>query len=476
MSQPSPVKPGAPGVPALTGRYPGRILRSVSAPPAIHPLAADLNRVLAPTAIGRSLSRLGARLYFPKGVVAQSAEAAEHAGRFNATVGLAARGGQPMHLPSIADRLPDLTAEEAFAYAPTAGIPKLRDRWAVELRAKSPSLASPVSRPVVTAGLTAGIAMAADLFVDAGDPVLLPDLVWGNYRLIMNERRGARVDSYPFFDSANAAMAVDAVERALAAHPTGAKVVLMFNFPHNPTGYSPDRAEADRLIAALGGAAERGLHLVVLVDDAYHGLCYEAETLRESLFARLADLHRNLLAVKVDGPTKEEYVWGFRIGFVTVGAAGLDAGHYRAFEQKAMAAIRSTVSSANRMAQHLVLAALDHPEHERQRAANQEELRRRYLTTVRELGRRSSSAIRPLPFNSGYFMCFHLPDGTAEEVRRHLLYERGIGTISVDAEHLRVAFAGVDTDDLPELYAEIYAAAERCAARHGEPGGGAARR
>ena len=448
----------------------------MSAPPAIHPLAADINRVLAPTAIGRSLSRLGARLYFPKGVVAQSAEAAEHAGRFNATVGLAARGGQPMHLPSIADRLPDLTAEEAFAYAPTAGIPKLRDRWAVELRAKSPSLASPVSRPVVTAGLTAGIAMAADLFVDAGDPVLLPDLVWGNYRLIMNERRGARVDSYPFFDSANAAMAVGEVERALAAHPTGAKVVLMFNFPHNPTGYSPDRAEADRLIAALGGAAERGLHLVVLVDDAYHGLCYEAETLRESLFARLADLHRNLLAVKVDGPTKEEYVWGFRIGFVTVGAAGLDAGHYRAFEQKAMAAIRSTVSSANRMAQHLVLAALDHPEHERQRAANQEELRRRYLTTVRELGRRSSSAIRPLPFNSGYFMCFHLPDGTAEEVRRHLLYERGIGTISVDAEHLRVAFAGVDTDDLPELYAEIYAAAERCAARHGEPGGGAARR
>lgn len=465
-----------PGASALTGRHPGRILRGVSAPPAIHPLAAGLNRVLAPTAIGRSLSRLGMRLYFPKGVVAQSAEAAEHAGRFNATVGLAARGGQPMHLPSIADRLPDLTAEEAFAYAPTAGIPQLRDRWAAELRAKSPSLASTVSRPVVTAGLTAGIAMAADLFVDAGDPVLLPDLVWGNYRLIMNERRGARVDSYPFFDSANAAMDVDAVERALAAHPTGAKVVLMFNFPHNPTGYSPDRAEADRLIAVLGGAAERGLRLVVLVDDAYHGLFYEAETLKESLFARLADLHRNLLAVKVDGPTKEEYVWGFRIGFVTVGSAGLDAGHYRAFEQKAMAAIRSTVSSANRMAQHLVLAALDHPEHERQRAANQEELRRRYLTTVRELGRRSSSAIRPLPFNSGYFMCFHLPDGTAEEVRRHLLYERGIGTISVDAEHLRVAFAGVDTGDLPELYAEIYAAAERCAARHGQPEGGAARR
>ena len=174
-------------------------------------------------------------------------------------------------------------------------------------------------------------------------------------------------------------------------------------------------------------------------------------------------MHPNLLAIKIDGPTKEEYVWGFRIGFVTVGAAGLGDEHYRAFEQKAMAAIRSTVSSANRMAQHLVLAALDHPEHARQRDANQEELRRRYLTTFREVGKRSSAAIRPLPFNSGYFMCFHLPDGTAEDVRRYLLHQRGIGTISVDAEHLRVAFAGVDTADLPELYAEIYAAAERCA-------------
>jgi len=441
----------------------------VSDAPAVHPLAAELNRVLGPTALGRSLSALGRRLYFPKGVVAQSAEAAEHADRFNATVGLAASGGEPMHLSAIADRLPGLTAEEAFAYAPTAGIPALRDRWAQELRAKNPSLTSALSRPVVTAGLTAGIGIASDLFVDADDPVLLPDLVWGNYRLIMGERRGARVDSHPFF--AGDAMDVDAVQRALGRHPAGSKVVVMFNFPHNPTGYSPNRTEAERLTAILAAAAERGLQLVALVDDAYHGLFYEEETLKESLFARLADLHPNLLAIKIDGPTKEEYVWGFRIGFVTVGAAGLGDEHYRAFEQKAMAAIRSTVSSANRMAQHLVLAALDHPEHDRQRAANQDELRRRYLTAGREVGKRSSAAIRPLPFNSGYFMCFHLPGGTAEEVRRYLLYERGIGTISVDAHHLRVAFAGVDTADLPELYAEIYAAAERCAAPAERAGG-----
>ena len=436
----------------------------------INPLAVELNNSLRDTVIGRSLSRLGSRLYFPKGVVAQSAEASEHADRFNATVGLASNHGEPMNLPAISERLPGLTSEEAFAYAPSAGLLSLRNRWATEICTKNPSLKVSVSRPVVTAGLTAGISMAADLFVDTGDPVLLPDLVWGNYRLIMAERRCARVVNYKFFDARSTFMDVGSVERALGEHRPGAKVVMMFNFPHNPTGYSPNRDEAEGLIGALFQAAERGVNLVVLIDDAYHGLFYEEETLKESLFARLADLHTNLLAVKIDGPTKEEYVWGFRIGFVTIAAAGLKDVHFQAFEQKAMAAIRSTVSSANRMAQHLVLSALDHPEHAAQRAFNQEELQRRYLTTVRELHGRSSSAIRPLPFNSGYFMCFHLPDGTAEEVRRYLLYERGIGTISVDSNHLRVAFAGVDTADLPDLYAEIYAAAERCAEHSDGPG------
>jgi hypothetical protein len=33
----------------------------------------------------------------------------------------------------------------------------------------------------------------------------------------------------------------------------------------------------------------------------------------------LCDAHPNILAVKLDGPTKEDYVWGFRVGFLTFG-------------------------------------------------------------------------------------------------------------------------------------------------------------
>ena len=53
----------------------------------LNPLARDLNarlEVAAPEVLGM-LSDLGRRLYFPKGILSQTAEAKEKATRFNAT-------------------------------------------------------------------------------------------------------------------------------------------------------------------------------------------------------------------------------------------------------------------------------------------------------------------------------------------------------------------------------------------------------
>ena len=47
------------------------------------------------------LSDLGKRLFFPKGILAQSAEAKEKAKRYDATIGIARENGKPMFLPSV---------------------------------------------------------------------------------------------------------------------------------------------------------------------------------------------------------------------------------------------------------------------------------------------------------------------------------------------------------------------------------------
>ena len=44
--------------------------------------------------------------------------------------------------------------------------------------------------------------------------------------------------------------------------------------------------------------------MVVIIDDAYFGLVYEEGVYTESIFVELANLSENVLAVKLDGPTK----------------------------------------------------------------------------------------------------------------------------------------------------------------------------
>ena len=56
-------------------------------------LAVELNEALKGSSAGRLMSALGNRLYFPNGIIAQSAEAKKSATRANATIGMAFQQG-----------------------------------------------------------------------------------------------------------------------------------------------------------------------------------------------------------------------------------------------------------------------------------------------------------------------------------------------------------------------------------------------
>ena len=107
-----------------------------------NPLAKDLNERLEAAApeILAMLSSMGRRLYFPKGILSQSAEAKQKATRFNATIGIATEGDGPMHLASAAKYLVDIDPSEAFPYAPPAGQLALREKWRDKHFAENPSL------------------------------------------------------------------------------------------------------------------------------------------------------------------------------------------------------------------------------------------------------------------------------------------------------------------------------------------------
>lgn len=427
-------------------------------------LAQELNTLLEGTVCMELLSDFGKRFYFPKGIALQSVEAGRHAHRFNATIGMAFAEGAPVELSTVHEQLPQLSSSEAVAYAPSPGLPDLRDEWKRQIYLKNPTLDGvELSTPVVVPGLTGGITQVADLFIDPEDPVVVPDMFWGNYRLIIEVRREGKLHTFPFFNSEGKLNIHGFVETMRAAARNG-KIVMIANFPNNPTGYSPDTHEAQTLASAVKELAEEGYKILAISDDAYFGLFFEEDTFTQSFFSLVADAHENILAVKVDGATKEDYVWGFRLGFVTFASAGMNAAQYEALNKKLSGAVRGSVSNCSKPAQSIILKSLRSATHEQEKQHWHGVLKERYLKVKEILAARTGGKeLTPLSFNSGYFMSFDCGKVDAEKLRLELLHKQGIGTISIGSRHLRVAFSAIEKENLQALYDAIFAAADKLA-------------
>ena len=415
-------------------------------------LARKLNRELGGAVA--FLSRTGRRMYFPsEGILGQSGEA--RGCELNATIGMAfEEDGSPLVMKCFGKGV--RLDKRAFLYAGSYGLPKLREAWrAMELK-KNPSLAGRrFSNPVVTNALTHGLRIAAELFADRTDELLVPDLFWDNYELIFREAVGCRVRKFNTFR--RGAFDADALRKALASG--GGKKLMILNFPNNPSGYTATFDDARRIVAAVKAAAKSGKRIVVILDDAYFGLVYEKGVHGESLFAEFSDLDENVLAVKLDGTTKEDYVWGLRVGFVTFAFKGATDAQLKALEAKAAGDVRSCISNASSIGQHLALAAYSDPGYAAQKREKFAVLKGRYDEVRRILKRHPEYAecFEAMPFNSGYFMCVRPIGVDAEKVRRRLIEAYSTGTIMLSGL-IRISFSTVPKRKLAGLFANVAAA------------------
>jgi len=424
----------------------------------MNPIAKELNTIIETgnPDVYDMLSSVGRNLFFPKGILSQSAEAKEKAHRFNATIGMATEKGDTMFLPSIMTLLNDISPREALTYAPSFGILPLREAWKEEIYRKNPSLAGKeISLPVTCNAITHCLSVVADMWVDPGDVIILPDKMWGNYNLIFGVRKGAVIKNYTFFDP-NGGFNMDAfktcVEKEAAERK---KIIVLLNFPNNPTGYTLSSGEADGIADILEGIAKNGTHVVAFTDDAYFGLFYEEAAMKESIFARLMDRHPNLLAVKLDGATKENFVWGLRVGFVTYGCPvnGQSKPFYDALEKKTAGAVRGSISNASHLSQELVLKSMQSEDYLAEKEGKFGIMKARAQEVRRVLADpKYAKAWDVYPFNSGYFMCLKLKTVDAEPLRVHLLDKYGVGLIALGKTDLRVAFSCLEKEDTQELF------------------------
>ena len=415
-------------------------------------LALQLNKTLGTAA--DFLSPTGRRMYFPYGgILGQGAEAKSCA--INATVGMAfEEDGSPLVMDCFRKTV-DLD-KRAFLYAGSFGLPKLREAWRAMEFVKNPSLKGKTfSNPVVTNALTHGIRICAELFAGPGDTLVCPDLFWDNYELIFKEAVGCKVELFNTFKKG--AFDADAMKKALLA--PGKKKILILNFPNNPTGYTATLADAKKIVSAVKAVAAKGKKIVVLCDDAYFGLVYEKGVHGESLFAEFSDLHRNVLAVKLDGTTKEDYVWGLRVGFISFAFKGATADQLKALEAKAAGDVRSGISNVTSIGQHLAVRAFEDSGYAAQKREKFSVLKKRYnqIRVILKAHPEYRKHFEPMPFNSGYFMCVKPIGVDAEKVRRHLVAKYSVGTIVLSGL-IRIAFSTVPAAKLDKLFASVASA------------------
>lgn len=302
------------------------------------------------------------------------------------------------------------------------------------------------------------MSLLGQLFFEEGDTLVVPDLAWDNYELIFSHQMNTTIKTFPFYTEGGA-FNVEGLRDVLASIPDK-KARLLLNFPNNPTGFTPSKSEMEQTRDVLVELAQEGMRLMVISDDAYFGLFFEEETAKESLFALLCDAHENIFAVKADAATKEEMVWGFRIGFVTYGGKALTREHYDALNKKTLGIIRSTVSNCDRPGQSLVLKAMQEgARYQSDKDAAFNEMEKRYRTITKALKRyEGNPLLKPYPFNSGYFMAFRCK-GSSEVLRKHLLDAYQIGCINIQDTTLRVAYCSVECDKIEELVDLVYQAA-----------------
>lgn len=420
-----------------------------------NPLAESLNAEISANncRVFNMLSQQGKAIFFPsKGILGQGAEA--KGAEINATIGTALEDdGSPLTLPCVQSALN--LPKSSFLYSPSFGDPNLRAAWKEQIIRKNPSIqGKKFSSPVVTAALTHAISCAAYLFLDEGDEVILPDLYWDNYELVFENGKNAKLRTFNTFK--NGGFDTEALRNALQGN---GKKVLLLNFPNNPTGYTATEQEAEEIANILKETAEKGTPVVALLDDAYFGLVYEDGVYTESLFAKLADASENLLAVKLDGPTKEDYVWGFRVGFMSFAWKNASDAQLKAMEAKAAGVVRGNISNAPSISQKILLAAYQSENYLAEKQEKYNTLKKRYdcILEVFKNHPEYKETFEPMPFNSGYFMCIRPIGVEAETLRRKLIEDYSTGVIVLSGL-VRLAFSSVPTEKIPLLFENIYQA------------------
>ncbi len=394
----------------------------------------------------------------------------------NATIGSARDEKGLSYLPTLLNEIQKLPSEEILGYANMRGVPSFVKAWKEDtINSYPPNFRNMAKKltsdPVpVAGGLTGALFTAGQMFFDKGTQMLAPSLRWGNVDNCLRISLGATIHSFNLFDE-NGRFSFNQLRSKITEMTSSAsRLILYLNFPNNPGGYMPSFIDIEKLQNILKAVS---VPIIILLDDAYEGYTYKngdsalESPIPHSIFPYLLSLNENVVPVKIDGPSKRFCAYGTRLGMISIGfhseddviadfelrKEGLNISE--AFTKAA----RGRCSSAPRGIQEALSRILSNEDKYKsvleERKALKTMLEQRYHCLLREIQKQDSSSIlKPLDFNSGFFGFYSVQGISAKTLAEQLL-ENGLGVVPFENKQtgingVRFAFCSVLEKDIPQ--------------------------
>jgi aspartate/methionine/tyrosine aminotransferase len=449
-------------------------------------------KYLQKTPLYSAFSELGKRIFLPDGIFYWSGRAKKEA-ELIGTIGSAfgfekdfVDGGgsdwMPCYLNEISE-YSNLDIKDIVPYASIGGLNETREIWKDWIIKKSQfneikekdlieKLEKQITTPIITAGVTNGIFQCSALFLNPGEFIIAPNKRWGNYDNIIEKFIGAKIKSFTFFKDQN--INLESLELTInEVARVQDKIIIILNFPNNPTGYVPSKEEGKEIVSLLQKQQRNhNKPTVVIVDDAYEPYVYSSDSLNRSIFYDLFQVEEDVIPIKLDGITKELLMYGGRIGFITLGLKSSWVDNDQELEilkneinNKLEGFTRATISNCNHFYQTLTQKLFKEKGIDNiiaSRAKVKDLLKKRYEKINEELAKIEDPNISIDPNSGGFFLFLNLNPKKikATEFGDHLLRKYKVGIIPIEKldeniNGIRIAYCSIDLLKIPELIKRI---------------------
>lgn len=363
----------------------------------------------------------------------------------NATLGaLMDDRGHLALMPSVGEAIAQVDPEQAASYAPISG--DMDFRRAVIRDTFGGSELGEQSIAVATAGATGALLHAVTCFLEPGQALLTTSYFWSPYRIIASHTQRA-LEVFDMFD-AQGAFDARAFEKGLAALlARQGRALVIFNFPcHNPTGYSLDDSEWERVAQIVERHAERG-PISFLIDLAY------------AHFGS-SDSHAWVRhAERIAGSAQLLVAWTASKAFAQYGArvGALIAVDARADERQRLSnalgfACRGTWSNCNHLGQLAVTRLLEDPKLRERSLAERRVLVDLLAQRVAAFNEHAGRAgLRYPRYEGGFFVSVFTPEAERAAAR---MREQGVFVVPMKGA-VRAALCSTPASAVPRLVAAL---------------------